>query len=251
MLPPETLFFLVTGAALGGLVMGLVGFGTGVAALGFWLFVADPALAVPLVGICSLATTAFTLNAYRHAISLDRLWPFFLGAAPGLPLGILLLTRLDPALFKLAAGVFLVGYAVLRLFFLPRMTLAATGRTGDLAVGVASGLIAGFAAIPGPLTTLWCGLRGWSKDEQRGVYQPFNQALLLVALAGYAMEGLMTRELGVAALYCVPTALAGMVLGMTGYKRLDEEQFRRVVLLFLLVSGVMLIALNVIPMNKP
>lgn len=251
MLPPETLFFLVTGAALGGLVMGLVGFGTGIAALGFWLFVVDPVLAVPLVGICSLTTTAFTLNAYWHAIRFDRLWPFLLGAVPGLPLGILLLTRLDPAVFKLAAGVFLVGYSVLRLFFLPRMTLAGAGRIRDLTVGAASGLIAGFAAIPGPLTTLWCGLRGWSKDEQRGVYQPFNQALLLVALAGYAMEGLLTRELGVVALYCIPASLAGMALGMAGYRRLDEEQFRRVVLLFLLVSGLMLITLNAIPMREP
>ena len=75
MLPVETVVFLVTGAALAGLVMGLVGFGTGLAALGFWLFVVDPALAVPLVSICSLATTIFTLRAYGHAIALKRLAP--------------------------------------------------------------------------------------------------------------------------------------------------------------------------------
>lgn len=69
MLPLETIAFLVTGAALAGLVMGLVGFGTGLAALGFWLFVIEPALAVPLVVVCSLATTVFTLKAYSHAIS--------------------------------------------------------------------------------------------------------------------------------------------------------------------------------------
>ena len=44
-LPLETVLFLVTGAALAGFVMGLVGFGTGLAALGFWLFVVDPVLA--------------------------------------------------------------------------------------------------------------------------------------------------------------------------------------------------------------
>jgi len=106
MLVFETVVFLVTGAALAGLVMGLVGFGTGLAALGFWLFVVDPILAVPLVSICSLATTAFTLRAYSHAISWTRLAPFFAGAAAGLPLGILLLARLDPAIFKIAMGVF-------------------------------------------------------------------------------------------------------------------------------------------------
>ena len=121
MLAFETVAFLVTGAALAGLVMGLVGFGTGLAALGFWLFVVDPVLAVPLVSICSLATTAFTLRAYAHAISWARLAPFFAGAAAGLPLGILLLARLDPAIFKIAMGLFLIGAQCKRGLAQPRL----------------------------------------------------------------------------------------------------------------------------------
>jgi len=246
MLEPETVFFLMTGALLGGLVMGLVGFGTGLAALGFWLFVVDPALAVPLVCICSLATTVFTLKAYWHAVRWRRLVPFFAGAALSLPLGVWLLTGLDPSVFKLTMGVFLILYTLFRLLLLPELQVRNAGWPADMAVGAGGGLLAGIAAIPGPLTTVWCGLRGWTKHEQRGVYQPFNQVLLLIALAGYGMEGLLTPQLGTAALWCVPASLAGMWLGMMGYKRLDEEQFRRVVLWLLLASGIMLVVLNVL-----
>jgi uncharacterized membrane protein YfcA len=251
MLPFETVAFLLAGAVLAGFVMGLVGFGTGLAALGFWLFVVDPALAVPLVGVCSLATTLFTLRAYAHAIRWRRLAPFFAGAVAGLPLGVLLLTRLDPSVFKLAMGLFLIAYTLFRLFLVPRKAIRTGNRLADLAVGAGGGLLGGFAAIPGPLTTVWCGLRGWSKDEQRGVYQPFNQIILSVGLAGYALEGLMTRELGVAALYCVPAALTGMALGMAGYRRLDEMQFQRIVLLLLLASGLMLVTLNALAVMRP
>lgn len=244
MLAFETVAFLVTGAALAGLVMGLVGFGTGLAALGFWLFVVDPVLAVPLVSICSLATTAFTLRAYAHAISWARLAPFFAGAAAGLPLGILLLARLDPALFKIAMGLFLIGYTLFRLLVMPRLTLARVGRAGDALVGIGGGVLGGIAAIPGPLTTVWCGLRGWSKDEQRAVYQPFNQIIILLALAGYASQGLVTAELGLLAFYCVPASLVGMAIGMAGYKRISEAQFQRLVLWLLLASGFMLVVLN-------
>lgn len=244
MLVFETVVFLVTGAALAGLVMGLVGFGTGLAALGFWLFVVDPVLAVPLVSICSLATTAFTLPAYAHAISWTRLAPFFAGAAAGLPLGILLLARLDPALFKFAMGLFLIGYTLFRLLVMPKLTLARIGRSGDALVGIGGGLLGGIAAIPGPLTTVWCGLRGWSKNEQRGVYQPFNQIIILLAFAGYATQGLVTAELGLLAFYCVPASLAGMAVGMAGYKRISETQFQRIVLWLLLASGFMLVTLN-------
>lgn len=251
MLPVDAILFLVAGAVLAGVVMGLVGFGTGLAALGLWLFVVDPALAVPLVGICSLATTLFTLRAYAHAIRWSRLAPFFVGGFVGLPLGIALLTRLDPSVFKLAMGVFLIAYTLFRLVLVPGLTTRIGSRRSDLAVGFGGGLLCGFAAIPGPLTTVWCGLRGWSKDEQRAVYQPLNQILLLVGLAGYALEGLFTPELGWAALYCVPASLAGMALGMAGYKRISEAQFQRLVLILLLASGLMLVGLNALSLAGP
>ena len=244
MLPAETIALLVTGAVLAGLAMGLVGFGTGIVALGFWLFVIDPQLAVPLVGICSLATTAFTLKDYRHAIRFRRLAPFLAGALVGLPLGVILLTGLDPALFKLMVGAFLVVYTTARLFLLTGLSLTAGNRVWDFLVGAGGGWMGGFAAVPGPLITVWCGLQGWNKDEQRAVYQPFNQSILLVAMIGYGIGGLLTRELAILSLYCLPAALAGMTLGRFGYKRLDEAQFQRVVLLLLMASGLMLVSLN-------
>ena len=115
----------------------------------------------------------------------------------------------------------------------------------DALVGLGGGVLGGFAAIPGPLTTVWCGLRGWSKDEQRAVYQPFNQTIILLALAGYASQGMLTQEVGLLAFYCVPASLLGMAFGMAGYKRIGEMQFQKLILWLLLASGVMLIILNV------
>ena len=42
-------FVLLTGALAGGFVSGLAGFGTGLVALGIWLYAFPPAIAVPLV----------------------------------------------------------------------------------------------------------------------------------------------------------------------------------------------------------
>ena len=41
-------FVLVMGALAGGFVSGLAGFGTGLVALGMWLYAFPPAIAVPL-----------------------------------------------------------------------------------------------------------------------------------------------------------------------------------------------------------
>ena len=46
---------LFVGALAGGFVSGLAGFGTALMALGIWLYVLPPAVAVPLVLICSVS----------------------------------------------------------------------------------------------------------------------------------------------------------------------------------------------------
>jgi len=50
-----TAFAVLTfGALAGGFVSGLAGFGTALMALGIWLYVVPPSIAVPLVLICSI-----------------------------------------------------------------------------------------------------------------------------------------------------------------------------------------------------
>lgn len=244
MLPLETILFLASGALLAGLAMGLVGFGTGLAALGFWLHVIEPRLAMPLVVICSLATTAFTFSAYSHAISMRRLLPFVAGGLAGLPAGVALLVKLDPSIVKAFIGGFLVVYVLFRLVVLPRLVYTGGGRAADGAVGLLGGILSGFAAIPGPVTITWCGLRGWSKDEQRGVYQPLNQGLILAAFLLYAWNGMATTELWIISLYCLPASLIGMWFGMKAYKKVDDALFQKIVLWFLLASGAVMVFLN-------
>ena len=52
---------LLFGALAGGFVSGLAGFGTALMALGIWLYVLPPSLAVPLVLICSVIAQLSTL----------------------------------------------------------------------------------------------------------------------------------------------------------------------------------------------
>ena len=62
------LVLLCLGALGGGFVSGLAGFGTGLVALGIWLYVLPPSLAVPLVIICSIVGQSSTLPAFLHVI---------------------------------------------------------------------------------------------------------------------------------------------------------------------------------------
>jgi uncharacterized membrane protein YfcA len=59
-----TLVLLVLGALAGGFVSGLAGFGIALMALGIWLHVVSPSIAVPLVLICSIIGQTSTLPSF-------------------------------------------------------------------------------------------------------------------------------------------------------------------------------------------
>ena len=103
------LALLVLGALAGGFVSGLAGFGTALAALGIWLYVLPPSLAVPLVVICSIVGQSSTLPEIWRFIDFKLVWPFLIGGLAGVPLGTMLVAHADPIIFKLIVGVLRPG----------------------------------------------------------------------------------------------------------------------------------------------
>src|SRR6201987_4559526 len=99
----SALIFL--GALAGGFVQGLAGFGTALMALGIWLYVLPPSLAVPLVMICSIVGQTSTLPSMWRSFDLSLVWPFLIGGIAGVPLGTVLVAHADPRIFKLSIGV--------------------------------------------------------------------------------------------------------------------------------------------------
>lgn len=236
-----TILVVLAGAFLGGFVSGLAGFGTGLVALGIWLHVLEPAVAATLVVLCSVVSQVQTIRTVWHAIDARRIWPMLIAGLAGVPLGTLLVTRLDPATFRLGMGILLLGFSAFMLLGRLRPRLAWGGRMADAMVGLGGGVLGGLAGLSGPLPTMWATLRGWGKDERRGVFQAFNLTVLGAALALHAAAGLVTAELGRVAVAALPGTLAGAWLGARAYRRLSDRRFHEVVLGLLGLSGVTLV----------
>jgi len=84
-------------------------------------------------------------------------------------------------------------------------------------------------------------VRGWGKDERRGVFQTFNWTVLSAALCMQAGTGFITREIIRLALLAMPATLFGAWLGARTYHTLSDNNFRDVVLGLLFPSGVGLV----------
>jgi uncharacterized membrane protein YfcA len=232
------LFF---GALAGGFVSGLAGFGTALMALGIWLYALSPSVAVPLVLICSIVAQTSTLPSIWRSIDFRLVWPFLIGGLAGVPLGTLLIAHADPRVFKLSIGVLLLVFPSALYFNRAPIAPHFGGRGADAMVGFAGGILGGLAGLSGPPPILWANLRGWGKDERRGVFQTFNWTILTASLCLQAGTGFITWEVLWLSLLALPATLFGAWLGARIYHVLSDRNFRDIVLGLLFLSGIGLV----------
>lgn len=237
-----TTVVVIAGAFAGGFVSGLAGFGTGLVSLGIWLYVLTPSSASTLVVVCSVISQLQTIPAVWKAIDLRRLWPMLLAGLIGVPAGTLLLAHANPTHFKLGMGIVLVVFSAFMLHGSYKTRLTWGGRAADGVIGFFGGILGGLAGLSGPLPTMWAALRGWGKDERRGVFQAFNSTILIAAIVTHAASGFLTWEFGKLLLVALPGTLVGAWLGLRTYRRLTDIQFNKVVYYLLASSGVTLLA---------
>ena len=235
-----TLFAVAT--FLGAFVAGLAGFAFGLVAAAIWLHILTPLqVATPIV-CYGLIVQGYAVWKLRHALDGRRLLPLVIGGQLGIPIGVELLRWLPAADMRAAIGVVLVAFS---LYSLLRPKLRPIDKAGPLldgGAGVASGIVGGATGLAGILPTIWAGLRGWTKDEQRAVFQPVAVAIFAGCLVWLGGTGSFDRSTLILFLAGLPALFAGSWLGLRLYGRLDEAGFRKVVLGLLLLAGAALVA---------
>ncbi|MFT3815575.1 MAG: sulfite exporter TauE/SafE family protein [Acidovorax sp.] len=233
---------VAAGAVVAGFVQGLSGFAFGMVAMSFWAWVLDPRLAATLAVFGALTGQLLAVFSVRRGFDIKQLLPFVLGGLAGIPLGVLLLPKLDMNLFKAFLGTLLVLWCPVMLMSkrLPRISFG--GRVADGMVGLAGGVMGGIGGFTGTLPTLWCTLRGYERDVQRSIIQNFNLSMLMVTMATYLASGIVTRDMLPMFAIVAPAMLVPTLLGTRVYIGISDVRFRQVVLSLLIASGVALLS---------
>ncbi|MEI7871440.1 MAG: sulfite exporter TauE/SafE family protein [Alphaproteobacteria bacterium] len=241
-LPPTgDIAIVVAGALAAGFVNGLSGTGYALVALGFWLQAMSPLTAAPLTALCGVAGHVQSLPTIWKGMRWPRLWPMLIAGIVGVPIGTMLLEHVRPQPLKVGVGTLLILYSGWMAFVRRPPIVTGGGRLADAAVGFTGGLMGGMASLSGPAPAIWAQLRGFGKNEQRGINQPFNMSVLLLALVSAGIAGFLDRTFFIWAAICVPTTLIGARIGLALYGRVNDAQFRRIVLALLGLSGMSLI----------
>jgi uncharacterized protein len=234
------ILLLSLGVFLGAVVSAFSGFAFSAVAGAILLHAFDPLTAIPIMMACSITSQAITLVALRKSVRFGNAALLLAGGSIGVVLAMQVVQWMNPATLKLMFGLFLVTYASYVILREQRQDIRVAGRLYEFTAGALGGVVGVFTAMPGAIPTLWCELRGLSKEQLRGVVQPFILAMQILALALLALTASIPPAVPRQFLYALPMLIAGSYFGLIAFRKVDDVVFRRAVLVLLIASGLAL-----------
>jgi uncharacterized membrane protein YfcA len=190
---------------------------------------------VEIMLISSIALQTYCVVALWRDIKPARVGWFLLGGIATLPVGVYLLLALNTPSYAVFIGLFLALYGTVTLWR-PVSSITRGGRIVDTIIGSTGGIVGPLVAFPGAVVAIWCGVRGWDKTTQRGVYQPYILVMQTFTLAALSLLGETHRIDMAYALFAVPAVL-GAHVGFRLFEKATDAQFKVLVNALLIVSG--------------
>ena len=238
------LLSVVLAAALAGVVQSVTGFGGAVVMmLVLPHFFSIPAASSIASAVCLGLNLVLLIKFRRH---LDwRLW-----LLPTLPYlvtstaAIRAVGQLDLRLLSAVFGGFLVVLAGYFFLFADRVSLRPNRRTAILCGGI-SGVTSGLFGIGGPLLSLYFLPASGSKERYTANLQCSFFVTNLLNMFTRLSEGIMTADLIPLILVAFLAINVGKEVGLRILGRLNEEKLRRLVYLFVGLSGLLTLLQNI------
>lgn len=227
---------------LGGLAKGMLGVGLPmitVPLLSTFILVPE---AVALMYVPVLVTNiwqAFQGGYFRTA--LGRFWPMLIFIVGGTWLGARMLVTIDPVVLAAILGIIVIAFSLISLIQ-PHFRVPERHELWlSLAIGLIAGFFGGLSLFIGPAIIMFLVALHLPKDEFIGSVGLIYMVTLIPIGALYVSYGILREEHTVLALLATVPVFLGLLLGQWVRGRINQERFRKVLLLVLVVIGLNLI----------
>jgi uncharacterized membrane protein YfcA len=233
--------FLFTSAIVffAGFTQGLSGFGALLLALPLLAILLDIKLVIPLVALFGLTIPIILLiQLWRH-LDWRAIYPLFIGALPGVPLGAFLLKELDKGYIQWILGIILIAYSIYGLFFRP--SNRGIRDVWAYAFGFIAGCTGGVISSAGPPVIVYTSLQNWSKDKIKVTLQGFFLASSVIIVLFQVINGITTLVVVRYFLASLPFLIIGTYVGSFFYGKIGSGDYKRVMLVLLFFLGALMI----------
>lgn len=221
------------------LIRSAFGFGEALVAVPLLALIIPIEVAAPLAALVSITVAAVVLVQDWSEVHVRSASWLAVATVPGIPLGLLLLTRVpEPAVKAVLALVIIAfsGYSLAR-------TTSWALRDDRFAwiFGLSAGVLGGAYGMNGPPLVVYGSLRGWSPQHFRATLQGYFLPASVLVMGGYWMAGLWTAEVTDYFVVSLPVVLVAIVVGRVVNRRLDGPRFLTYIHASLIVIGVALL----------
>jgi len=221
------------------LVQALTGFGLAMVGMPLLVALIGVRTATPLVAVLSIFVQIPMLIRYRHEVDWRSVLRLGVSVMVGVPLGVLALKRVDPAIVSTLLGVVVVAYALYALIApeLPRLVW----RGWAIPFGFVAGLLSGAYSTGGPPLIIYGDASRWEREAFKGNLQAVFMMAGVVQIASHALVGNLTPTVGRDLLVGLPGIALGIPVGLALDKVVNPALFRKIVLGMLVLLGLNLI----------
>jgi len=224
---------------LAGFTQGLSGFGSILLSLPLLAVFLDIKTVIPLVALIAYFHNHHPLCATAKAPGMEKIYPLFIGAAPGVPLGVFFLKKLDQDIIQWILGVTLIAYSLYSLFF--RSSYKPMRTVWAYMFGFLSGCLAGALSAGGPPVIVYTSLQNWKKDTIKVTLQGFFVVSGPIVILFQALSGLTTTLVIRYFLVSVPFLVLGTLMGSLVYGKIPDEHYKKLILVLLAFLGAFMI----------
>jgi uncharacterized membrane protein YfcA len=218
-------------------VRGYSGFGFSLLAITSISLALPPAVIIPSIFMMEIAASVNLLPAIWNEVRWRALWLLWLGCLIGTPIGIQFLDALPAAPLKVALGVVVIGVVVLFWSGWSRKLMPSVPET--VLTGGVAGLLNGAFGIVAPPVIVFFFNSPAGAAVGRASLIAFFIGTDTMGLALLAQQGLVTLEGFYRFLLFVPALVVGQWMGARSFKSADPAEFRRYVLILLVVLAVL------------
>jgi uncharacterized membrane protein YfcA len=222
------------------LVRSTFGFGEALVAVPLLALLLPVEVAAPLATLLSITVAAVVVVQDWRKVQLGSAWRLVLATLFGIPLGLLLLTRVAEQPVKAVLAVVIVAFSGWCL--VSRRPLELKDDRLAWAFGFAAGVLGGAYGMNGPPLAVYGAMRRWPAEQFRATLQGYFLPASVAGMLGYWLAGLWVAEVTRYYLLSLPLALLAIVLGRAVNRRLSAALFARYVHIGLIAVGAVLLA---------
>lgn len=239
MLTSTTILAILIIIFIGSFIRSAIGFGEAVVGMPLLAFIIDIKTATPLMALTASTLAILLLFTSWKKISIKDTWPFILSTAVGLPVGLYYLKNTSDELIKATLGILLVLFGIYYLFVknLPHLK----NEKLSFLFGFFAGILGGAYNTNGPPTVIYGVLRRWSAQNFRATLQGIFFPTGLIITISHGISGLWTGSVITSYLYALPVIVLGFYLGNKIHHKLNEDEFKKIIYIFILIIGVVLL----------